>query len=36
MAQPGDVLDSLCGLMVRCAAEIGIHEYLDPRRVLGL
>jgi trimethylamine--corrinoid protein Co-methyltransferase len=33
---PGDVLDSLCGLVSRCAAEIGIREYPDPRRVLGL
>lgn len=36
MGLPDDALDSLCGLMVRCAAEIGVHEYPDPRPVLGL
>ena len=33
---PVDVLDTLCGLIARCAAEIGVHDYPDPRRVLGL
>ena len=33
---PGDVLDELVGLISRCAAEAGVAEYPDPRRVLGL
>ncbi|MFA4964472.1 MAG: trimethylamine methyltransferase family protein [Thermoleophilia bacterium] len=32
---PADTLDVLCGLLARCAAEIGVPLYPDPRRVLG-
>jgi len=33
---PDDLLEALCGLIASCAAEAGVHEYLDPRRALGL
>jgi len=33
---PDDLFEALCGLIAGCAAEIGIHEYPDPRRALGL
>ncbi|MCX6363739.1 MAG: trimethylamine methyltransferase family protein [Actinobacteria bacterium] len=33
---PDDLLEELCGLIARCAAEIGVREYPDPRRALGL
>ena len=33
---PDDVLDELCRLIAACAAEIGVPEYPDPRRALGL
>jgi trimethylamine---corrinoid protein Co-methyltransferase len=33
---PGDTLDELCALIARCATELGISDYPDPRRVLGL
>jgi trimethylamine--corrinoid protein Co-methyltransferase len=33
---PDDLLDALSGLITRCAAETGVHDYPDPRRALGL
>ena len=33
---PDDVLDVLCDLITRCAAEVGVGDYPEPRRVLGL
>jgi len=33
---PDDVLAALCELIGRCAADMGVSEYPDPRRVLGL
>jgi trimethylamine--corrinoid protein Co-methyltransferase len=33
---PDDVLAELCGLIGRCAADLGIAGYPDPRGVLGL
>ena len=33
---PDDLLEELCGLIATCAAETGVYEYPDPRRVLGL
>jgi trimethylamine--corrinoid protein Co-methyltransferase len=33
---PDGVLDELIGLIDRCAAELGIADHPDPRRVLGL
>lgn len=33
---PADVLDELCGLIAVCAAEVGVGEYPDPRRTLGV
>ena len=33
---PDEVLDELVGLITRCAAEVGVAEYPDPRRLLGL
>jgi len=33
---PEDLLEALCGIIASCAAEIGVYEYPDPRRALGL
>ncbi len=33
---PDDLLEALCELIASCAAEIGVREYPDPRRALGL
>jgi trimethylamine--corrinoid protein Co-methyltransferase len=33
---PDGILDELIGLLDRCAAELGIADHPDPRRVLGL
>ena len=33
---PDEVLDELVVLITRCAAEVGVAEYPDPRRLLGL
>ena len=33
---PDDLLKQLCGLITSCAAEIGVREHPDPRRLLGL
>jgi trimethylamine:corrinoid methyltransferase-like protein len=33
---PDDVLEALCGLITACASEIGVREYPDPRRAVGL
>jgi trimethylamine--corrinoid protein Co-methyltransferase len=33
---PDDVLDALCGLIAKCAAETGVQEYPDPHHALGL
>ena len=33
---PADVLDTLVGLIEACATEVGVHEFPDPRRALGM
>jgi len=33
---PDDLLEALCRLIADCAAEIGVREYPDPRRALGM
>jgi len=33
---PDDLLEALCGLIASCAAKMGVREYPDPRRALGL
>jgi trimethylamine---corrinoid protein Co-methyltransferase len=33
---PDDLLEALCGLIASCAADVGVYEYPDPRRALGM